>query len=595
MKEITEARRVPRSMPSAFLSSLLCCVIAAALASVFGSRASTLTLVDWLLSILASFDGVAEFNAREPNYVGGNWAPVHVEHFNARCDMSGTLPSSLAGGVYVRTGPNTRCWPPSAKQHAFTGEAMLHRIHLDERSAKYSNHWIRHPAFNESEVPGSPCPPSAGLGDLANGGLALPRVLLSRLRTRLATGRAAAPAERMRPGGTAVIHHARRLFASTELFQPFEISIESTAANAKRGELVPGGWHDFEGMLSNQTAEGPFSDALPFYGPFSAHPCIDPKTGELFFFAKNGIGRKPVPLVAFGKLSPEGKPLTYFHIPVGNPPPAFVHDMFLTPTYAIVIDSSLRMDPGRLTGGKGLYFWNASAPLRFGVIPRSATSAAEVRWFESSKAGHIWHAVSAWEDEAEGKLALFAPVFGSYADEVPIHLPTEPPSFLTRFDIDLGAGSITHRQISSQVVERPSVNPRMTAPTIAWLRSEGTASREMGREILKFDLQTERVLGSFDCGLDCTFGEAIFVPRNGSDSDGSSEDAGYLMDIVYKARDGTSEYMVWDAQTMDPEPLVRVTLPQRVPFGVHGLWLDQTALQSLRPISDPAWPEGEFA
>lgn len=578
--------------------SLLVCMVAMALASLFASRNSTLKLVDWLLSVLASFDGVAEFNAREPNYVSGNWAPVHVEHLNAECAMSGKLPSSLAGGVYVRTGPNSQCWPPSAKHHAFSGEAMLHRIHLDQHSAKYSNHWIRHPAFNESEVPGSPCPPSVGLGDMAMGGLALPRVLISRLRTHLAPSSVlpTPPTERMRPGGTAVIHHAGHLFAATELFQPFEISIELTAASGKWGEIVPRGFVDFEGMLSNQTAEGPFSDTLPFYGPFSAHPRIDPKTGELFFFAKNGIGGKPVPFVAFGKLSSEGKPLTHFQIPVGNPPPAFVHDMFLTPTYAIVIDSSLRTDPARLATGKGLYFWNASAPLRFGIIRRSATSAAEVLWVESSEAGHIWHAVSAWEEEAD-KLVLFAPVFGSYADEVPIHLPTEPPSFLTRFDIDLGTGSVTQRRISSQVVERPSVNPRVVAPTVVWLRSEGSSSREMGKEIVKFDLRTERVLGSFGCGSDCTFGEAIFVPRDGSGTDGagddgSSEDAGYLMDIVYRARDGASEYMVWDAQTMDREPLVRVTLPQRVPYGVHGLWLDQTVLQSLRPISNIAWPVG---
>jgi carotenoid cleavage dioxygenase len=85
--------------------------------------------------------------------------------------------------------------------------------------------------------------------------------------------------------------------------------------------------------------------------------------------------------------------------------------------------------------------------------------------------------------------------------------------------------------------------------------------------LLKYD----RVLGSnasIELGSGIVSGEAVFVPAAGA----TDEDDGYLMTFLYNAKDDTSEYVIFDAQTMSPDPVARVPLP-RVPSGFHGSWV----------------------
>ena len=51
------------------------------------------------------------------------------------------------------------------------------------------------------------------------------------------------------------------------------------------------GFTDLDGMLLQNKG--------PKYGTFSAHPIIDPDTGEMFFFSKNG-GPDSLPQIAYG-------------------------------------------------------------------------------------------------------------------------------------------------------------------------------------------------------------------------------------------------------------------------------------------------------
>ena len=63
-------------------------------------------------------------------------------------------------------------------------------------------------------------------------------------------------------------------------------------------------------------------------------------------------------------------------------------------------------------------------------------------------------------------------------------------------------------------------------------------------------------------------GEAVFVSAEGA----TDEDDGYLMTFLYNAEHDTSEYVIFDAQTMSSDPIARVPLP-RIPSGFHGSWI----------------------
>ena len=86
-----------------------------------------LYLLDTSYSVVAWLDGVDEYNSRQPSYTTGNWVPVHREMDNVEVELEGEVPEDLLGGMYVRIGTNLKCWPPSGKHHAFTGESILHR------------------------------------------------------------------------------------------------------------------------------------------------------------------------------------------------------------------------------------------------------------------------------------------------------------------------------------------------------------------------------------------------------------------------------------------------------------------------------------
>ena len=62
--------------------------------------------------------------------------------------------------------------------------------------------------------------------------------------------------------------------------------------------------------------------------------------------------------------------------------------------------------------------------------------------------------------------------------------------------------------------------------------------------------------------------EPIFVPV------GNSEDAGYLVSMVFDRTTANSYVAILDATDVAAGPVARIHMPRRVPFGFHGTWLD---------------------
>lgn len=69
-------------------------------------------------------------------------------------------------------------------------------------------------------------------------------------------------------------------------------------------------------------------------------------------------------------------------------------------------------------------------------------------------------------------------------------------------------------------------------------------------------------------------GEAVFVPR----PHGTAEDEGWLVTYVYDTAEDSSELVVVNAQDVNSEPVARVLIPQRVPYGFHGTWVSEEQL-----------------
>ena len=51
------------------------------------------------------------------------------------------------------------------------------------------------------------------------------------------------------------------------------------------------------------------------------------------------------------------------------------------------------------------------------------------------------------DERKDLQVVMWAPKFDSYSEEVPIHLPREDPSYLTKFTLDLRSLSVTEEKV----------------------------------------------------------------------------------------------------------------------------------------------------
>jgi carotenoid cleavage dioxygenase len=76
----------------------------------------------------------------------------------------------------------------------------------------------------------------------------------------------------------------------------------------------------------------------------------------------------------------------------------------------------------------------------------------------------------------------------------------------------------------------------------------------------------------WDPGPDRRSGEGFFVPG------GADEGDGWVLTYIWDRTTNRSSLGIFDAQAMKRGPVAEVELPVRVPFGFHGLWVDEDQL-----------------
>ena len=90
-----------------------------------------------------------------------------------------------------------------------------------------------------------------------------------------------------------------------------------------------------------------------------------------------------------------------------------------------------------------------------------------------------------------------------------------------------------------------------------------------GNHLFKYNLnkgiREDHFLGDHTVG-----GEPLFAPNPNS----NDEKDGYVMSIVHDNERSKSKLIVIDADDFSNKPVAEILLPQRVPFGAHGSWLE---------------------
>ena len=510
------------------------------------------SLLQWVDNRAYKALDVDAYNRNSP-YNSPGFKPVHTLCSNAVLQVSGKIPDDLEG-VYLRNGTNLQFEQTNGRYHMFNGAGMLHQLQIAAGKASYSNTYIKTPRYEIEDAMGQD--QYLHFGDLAGGGKAgLVRMAVAALRQRLGV----LPAlEALESGSstTAVQYHHGKLYCLQETGYPFALN-----TRVEDGHLIldgEGRWDTFDGKLDS---------------PYTAHPKIDPATGDWYTFSTQfSSGRLYHSVLRQGTLEQHSV------IDPQKPALAFLHDYYLTDHYLVFPDLSLRFNPKDMFGPeKSPMVFNADYKMRWGVIKRDHQPGDPVRWFTTDQPGHLWHVVNGWEetrDDGGTDIVLFAPVFRSYPSNLPIHNPQEPHAKFNKWRLNLDSGQVTEdRVLLDHFYERPSFNTAYIGRQnrYAYLLDEEKEGM-MARGVLKYDMVDEREVAYFDYG-EFYGGEALFVPRTNA----SSEDDGYLLELLMMA--DRAELLIIDAATM--QEMARLHLPQRVPFGVHSCWLNQEKVASL--------------
>ncbi|MFI5779483.1 carotenoid oxygenase family protein [Nocardia sp. NPDC051570] len=438
-------------------------------------------------------------------YLTGHYEPVPDEVTAHDLTVRGTIPPELSGR-YFRNGHNPK--PGDVPTHWFKGAGMIHGLRLrDGRAEWYRNRWVRTPALD-----GAPMFRADGSMDLTAS-----------------------------VAGTHIIEHGGRILALQEANLPFELD----------GELNTVGPYDFGGKLTTA---------------MTAHPKVDPISGELHFFAYSPVAPHLIYYVA----TPDGT-IVRSEV-VDGAGPSLMHDFAITANYVVWLDMSVAFDPRETSGIP--YRWSDDYCPRIGVMPRSG--APTVTWYDVEP-GAVLHVSNAHEDSA-GRVIVEGPRFDRSAWETSwkwwIGAPGYPVSqnggaVQHRYVLDPATGRAVEMGMDDLITDFPTINEDYLGRRNRYSYAVAFPGSSLeGIGIIKYDNDTgARAFAPTGAGR--IPGEAVFVPSAGA----TTEDDGYLLTLVGDATHARSELLILDARTIEAAPIAVVELPRRVPGGIHGSWI----------------------
>lgn len=349
------------------------------------------------------------------------------------------------------------------------------------------------------------------------------------------------------------------------------------------------GRYDFDGQVVSPT--------------FTAHPKIDPETGNMlcFGYEAGGNGNDCSKEIVFYEIGADGKKLTevWFEAPFCG----YIHDFGFTKNHIILPMTPLKADIQRLQKSKVHWAWDPNEDHFFGVAPRRSPKREDMVWLRSDNCfqGHV---AGAYESEggdlvfdlsmADGNVFFWFPEDGK---------PPVPPgpgnplkSPMTRYTFPVAKDGrlvspekrITPAQSCQTSVEFSRIDDRFQgkAYTQFWaLGMDGSRPYDAAKcgppagGLFNLLVHHNWATGAEEVwwpGPTTTLQEPCFVPR---DVDGSPEGDGHIVVVLNRLDRGINELAVLDAQKVADGPVALVRLPLRPRLAFHGNFVDHRDIE----------------
>lgn len=474
---------------------------------------------------------------RTASFTGFN-TPSRIEADVADLAHQGVIPREL-DGAFFRVQPDPHFPPRLGDDIAFNGDGMISRFHIHDGRCDFRQRWARTDKWQLEQAAG--------------------RALFGAYRNPLTDDESVKGRIRGTANTNAWIHGGK-LYALKE---------DSPALVMNPATLETEGYTRFNSRMTGQT--------------FTAHPKVDPRTGNMiaFGYAASGLCSDDC---TFYEITPAGELIRelWFKAPYY----CMMHDFAITADYALfhIVPSIGSWE--RLQKGLPHFGFDTQLPVYFGVLPRRAGStAADIRWFKRDNcfASHVLNAFQEGTcihfDTPEAKNNMF-PFFPDVRG-APFN-PQEAMSYLTRWTVDMSASSpafIRTEQLTETAAEFPRIDERFTGMPYrhGWLlemdmrRPVELRGGSAGGLLMNCLFHKDLASGAEQhwwCGPVSSLQEPCFIPRHRSSSEGD----GWIVQICNRLDEHRSELLLFDALAIAEGPIATIEIPLRMRFGLHGNW-----------------------
>ena len=448
-----------------------------------------------------------------------------AEEHDYRIDaIDGQVPPGLRGTLY-RNGSGRNDLAGRWFPHWFDGDGMISAIRFDESGIHYRNRYVATENWRDE----------TRAGRIVNRGFG-----------------------KMRPGG--VLANAFR--------QPANVSNTSVAMEGERLLSLWEGGPPFALDPATLATRGieTFGGAVK---AFSAHPKVDPETGELFNFGIDYGARTTLTPYRVEKGIATRLPAVTLPYPVMN------HDFVLTTNHLAFCIGPILVSPLKFLLGfssfDGALHWEGKRPSLILLVPRDGRG--KPRFIETD-AFFQFHFANGFEED--GALVLDLARYPDYLtigqalrDYYKSSWPSRGMANLARLRVDLASGKVESRTYDTGTAnEFPRINPAWSGKRQRFAYIACNPSDRMTglqQQLARVDLETGAV-ARHDFGPDGYPGEPVFIATR----PGGAEDDGVVVTLVFDTGRQRTDIVGLDARDLAAKPLFVAPLRHPVPFSLHG-------------------------
>jgi carotenoid cleavage dioxygenase-like enzyme len=459
------------------------------------------------------------------------------------CEVEGKIPSAVEG-TFFRVGPDYQ-YPSKPNNIPFDGDGHISAFRIAGGHVDYKDKFIRTQRFKaQAEAR---------------------KALFGVYRNPYSDDPSVAKVSRGTANTHVMTHHGK-LMALKEDSPPVvvdPVTLETTDD-----------YYTLKGQLKSQT--------------FTAHPKIDPVTGEMiaFGYEAKGLGTDDVNVFSIDK---KGKINWQAWIKV--PYVSMIHDFAVTQKHIVFYVMPMALATDRMKQGEVHWAWDSSLPTWLGVMRRGGDG-KDLRWFKGPErcATHVMSAFSDGErvyvDVPMAKRNQFAFFPHRHEKFDPVLAQTR----MTRMSVDLSSKTPSDyrmEELYPHQGELPRIDERyLTLPySHGFLmvsdptkpRHEKLGNRRLSNCYVRMDHSTKKT-STFFVGESSSLSECVFIPR----SDKAPEGDGYVMGVATRLLENNrTDVVIVDTANMEAGAVATIRLPISAPGQIHGWWASAKELKGV--------------